>query len=233
MTLTRTQSGAAFLAALLLDLVLVGALPASAAPIGRPHTNEGQWVVGVLGSFDRIPVQNTRPGGPVSGDLRSDIFLAEAAYGFTPDAEFYLRAGASEEEYELGTVRDLGSSGAWGLGIRSVLYESWRVWRILGDIQYLSRPDHAAGVADVDIWEYQIATAVEAKFDDFYPYVGVFFNKLEVESNNLGIYPEQRNDKHLGAYGGIGWEPRPEWAVHAEARLINGPALSGGIAYRF
>ncbi len=218
--------------AIMLGLSAWVAMPsATAAPIGRPITAEHQWVAGVIGGVERVDVKNR--GTVTIGDLNSSILLGEAAYGFTPDAEFYLRLGGSGEEYELGVLRDLGASTAWGIGLRSVLYESWRDWRILGDIQYLSRSDHAFGTADIDIWEYQFGSAVEVRFDAFYPYAGVFYNHLEVESNNQAVYRDQRNDKKVGVYGGIGWEPRPEWVLHAEARLIHGPSVSGGVAYRF
>lgn len=212
-------------------LLAAAAGPSGAAPIGRPHTAERQWVVGVVGGSEKVEVEVA--GSTSRGDLQSNLVLGEAAYGFTPDAEFYLRIGGSAEELRMGAVRDLGSAVAWGLGIRSVLYESWRDWRILGDIQYLSRPGHAWGAADIDVWEYQMATAIEVKLEDFYPYGGVFYNNLEVESNNQGIYRDQKNDNRIGVYLGVGWEPRTDWALHVEGRMIHGPGVSGGIAHRF
>lgn len=216
---------------IVLTLITVIGAMASAAPIGRPITAEHQWVAGVIGDVDHIDVKNDQGQGV--GEMKSSLILGEAAYGFSQDAEFYLRLGGTADEFVQGPTLDLGSGMAWGVGLRSVLYESWRDWRFVGDLQYLSRPDHGYGMADLEIWEGQMAVGIETRFNEWYPYGGAFYNHLEVNSNNQAVYLNQKNAHHYGVYLGLGWEPRPEWALFAETRLVTGFSLSGGAAYRF
>jgi hypothetical protein len=208
------------------------AIPAAAAPIGRPVTSEHQWRVGALLSTENIDV--AQEAVFLEGRQRSLLYLAEAAYGLSQDAEFYLRFGGSREKFHAGAVSiPLGSQLDWGFGVRGVMYNSWTNWKLIGDLQYLARPGRGYLTADVDITELQLAGAVETRVGDFLPYGGVFYDSLEVKSNNETLFRSVEADNKIGIYLGTGLEPNESWSLFLETRLMNGHSFSTGAYYRF
>jgi hypothetical protein len=224
--------GNRILAPAVLGAILCWALPASAAPIGRPVSSEHQWRLGGILAAENVDVEQEAVN--LEGEQHSFIYLAEATYGLSQDAEFFLRAGGSREKFEAGAVSiALGNQFDWGFGIRGVMYNSWTNWKLIGDMQYLARPGRGFLSADVDITEYQIAAAVETRIGDFLPYGGLFYDKLQVKSNNQTIFRTVESKNNIGVYLGTGLEPNETWSLFIETRLMNGHSFSGGAYYRF
>lgn len=206
---------------------------ASAAPIGRPVTAEHAWNAGVVLSNQNTEVEMR--AGAAQGEQQSKLWLGELAYGISQDAEIFLRAGGSYEKFDNGRLSmDLGDKFDWGVGLRGVMYNSWQYWRLLGDIQYLSRPGRRYISADVDIIEWQASASVEYLFrNTYYPYLGVHYRDLDLKSNAPTVFPTMTAARNWAIHGGCGWEPSERWRLFVEGQFGENFTASGGASYRF
>lgn len=222
-----------FNAGVVLGVLLLNAAAASAAPIGRPTAYERSWSLGGIISVERTNVESRSRA--TNGDLESELFLIDAGYAFQRDAEFFVRLGVTADDYRASgsSSTSLGTGLAWGVGTRGVLYNSYRSWRILGDLQYLSRPGRDFGISDIDIREFQLAGAVEVRAGDIFPYGGLLYRRLDLKSSSSAVVPESRNEQEIGVYLGVGFEPRREWAGYAEIQFASGLTGTAGLNYRF
>lgn len=213
-------------------LLALTATAAHAIPIGRPNAAEHQWRVGGIAAFDNVKLSG-KTNLLNKGELHSRIFLAEGVYGFTQGGEIVLRLGSSDDRYVTGATRDLGEKIDWGIGLRGILWDSYRDWRILGDAQYFTRPGRNSGIADLEITQWQLASSVEWHFSEYYPYAGLYYGSLHVNSNNEAIFPSLKTSGSLGVHLGLGYEPTIDWTFNLEGRFVGGSSVSGGVHYRF
>ena len=215
-----------------LALVMIIAVSSAAVPVARPTTAEHQWTLGVIGAYDRVKIEGSR--AREDGDLKSHLWIAEAAYGFNQDIEAVFKIGTSNDRYtNPGRPITFSSKFNWGLGLRGTMYESWRDWRINGDLQYFTRPGRTWRNADVDIREWQMAVSVEHALREFHPYYGINYNRLDVRSNNRSIVPEMVNQNHFGVHLGAGFSRSEDWSFLVEARFLNATAFAAGATFHF
>ncbi|MEK8023222.1 MAG: hypothetical protein AAB229_05375, partial [Candidatus Hydrogenedentota bacterium] len=183
-------------------------------------------------SFEELEM-NGKNNSSVAGDLRSRLVLAEAVYGFTQGGELVLRLGTSDESFRSGTAQDLGAKLDWGIGVRGIMWDSFRDWRILGDAQYFSRPTRNYGIAEITISQWQIASSVEWHLHEFYPYIGLHYEDIKLSSNNEAVFPSLETKGAIGIQLGLGYEPSVDWSLHVEARTGSSDAFTVGAHYRF
>ena len=216
----------------LMLLALAAAAPA-ALPIGRPVTSEHSWALGAIGTIDRVKVENR--AYTVNGKEFSSGGYADVAYGFTHNAEAFLRLGTTAEKYEPnpGTSQKLGTQLNWGVGLRGTLYDSYQGWKLLGDAQYGGRTSRGVPGAEVSINDWQIASAVEMEAGNFYPYLGVLYGRMELKSNNNSVFPSLKSRDQFDVYFGTGWQPSDLWKTFIEARFLSGFCASAGVSRAF
>ncbi|RMH56722.1 MAG: hypothetical protein D6679_08445 [Candidatus Hydrogenedentota bacterium] len=213
-------------------VVMISTAVVKAGPVGRPVTTEKQWAVGGGYSWDEFKID--AKGTTLTGEATASTGYIEAAFGFANNVEGYLRLGGGSEDLSSNQLRvDYGSGLMWGLGVRGTMYESYQGWRLLGDLQWLSRPSRSVGIADIDITEIQAAGLLEFDMQTFRPYVGFGWSRFEAASNNQGLVPTVRSKNNLSLILGGGFEPREEWSLFLEGRFINTISFSGGVFRRF
>ncbi|OIO33484.1 MAG: hypothetical protein COS94_07710 [Candidatus Hydrogenedentes bacterium CG07_land_8_20_14_0_80_42_17] len=214
-------------------LTMLFSISSSAAPIGRPITAQNQWMVGGIVSYDKVDLENNQR--TLRGEATSTVFLSEAAYGFADGAEFYLRLGTSSEKFRAGAFSpDLSSKLDWGVGIRGTWYDSYQNWKLVGDAQWMARPSRNYLGSDLDYTEWQVASAMEYRLtNEIFPYAGIFYQNLEITSNNQSQFPSVQAVNKVGAYLGAGFEPSPRWVFFTEARMSAGASVTAGANYRF
>jgi len=208
-------------------------LSADAAPIGRPITEQNQWLVGGIISYDRVDL--AAKNRSFRGEAVSTLFLTEASYGFSEDGEFYLRLGLSEEKFKAGRfMPNLSSKLDWAIGVRGTIYDSYQNWRLIGDLQWMARPGRNYNGADLDYTEWQVATGMEYRLtNEIFPYGGIYYQDMEIHSNNQGTFPSVESVKNIGLFVGVGYEPSPRWLFFDEGRATTGSSVTGGVNYRF
>lgn len=214
-------------------LTFISAIISDAAPIGRPIAAQNQWMVGGIVSYERVDLEDGSRS--LRGEAVSTIFLGEASYGFSEGGEFYVRMGMSDEKYKAGGFTpNLSTKLDWAMGIRGTLYDSYQNWKLIGDLQWMARPSRNYSGADLDFSEWQIATGMEYRLtNEIFPYGGIFYQNIEIRSNNQGIFPTVKSVQNIGAYLGLGYEPSPRWVFFTEGRMSTGGCVTAGANYRF
>lgn len=215
-----------------LALGLIISVPAAAVPIGRPTTAEHKWTLGAVGAYDQVEIEERH--GRNEGELKSHLWILEAAYGFNRHAEAVFKIGTSNDRSLIpGRPITFSSKFNWGMGLRGTMHESWRDWRINGDLQYFTRPGRTWRDADVDIREWRMAVSVEHDLREFRPYYGINYNRLELRSNNQAIVPDMVNRNNFGIHLGAGFSRSESWSFLVETRLLNATAFSAGATFHF
>lgn len=216
-----------FSSAILLAIVIAGS--ARSGTIGVPVTAERQWALGGIVAIENADVKSAN--SVAAGDLKTAMFLAEAAYGFSHDVEFYLRLGISGDKLSQTAQSELNfhRKTAWGLGLRSLIYDSYGGWKTYIDVQYFTRLNREVGAVEVDIKEWQAGASLAYAAQYMEPYFGYSYGRIDMNSNNPSSFPSSTSRRKAGLHLGVSFPKMGHWKTFAEGRFLNGPALSLGI----
>jgi len=235
----------------LFALIAVLIPSAGAGPMGPVRPSVGRFGLQVDVSADS---HKTRWSQNAADRRKADSLMVfgQGSFGLTDKVEIYGRLGGAN--LKIKDSSDIGPNGpfsaigatikgtnklAWGIGIGAVLYDAG-TWDFSGTANYLGHNSHDGkepdGNSEIDYWECNIGAQVQAKYDQFYPYLGVKYSDNAVDYVRVrgnSVTYKDRTHEHIGLYVGTGVDFSPQWSCYVEGRFIDETSGSAGIRFTF
>lgn len=224
----------------------------SAGPLGPPTASLKQGQFGIALEYARSESDWEVEGRTIDGTMSStktNMFIAQPAYGLTDNWEVYALLGVTDSEWK---DFDGGYEFAYGFGTKITFEKTENTaWGLLFELQWNKTNDSGTmDLADVnavsanysvDITYYDITVALGPEWkitDDLRLYGGPFFYVLEgdidVEGSSINASSDISEDSMFGGYVGAEYDICPNSSWYGELRYAGDMWTFGtGIGWKF
>lgn len=239
-------------ASVLLAAINCASVALCAGPLGPPTAMLKQGQFGIAAEYAHSDSDWEVTGPVINGkmnDVKSNMFLAQPAYGLTDDWEIYALLGAADTGWE---DFDGGYEFAYGFGTKITFEKTENTsWGLLFELQWNKNSDSGtmdltdvnAVSADysVDVRYYDITIALGPTWkvnEGLRLYGGPFFYVLEgdidVEGSGIDASADLSEDTMFGGYVGAELDLCPSSSWYGEFRFTGGMWTFGtGIGWKF